>query len=225
MSAVQPLLPMFLKVAGKRAVVVGAGPIGLHKAADLAAAGACVTVIALSFSDDVALGGQLASIERVQRAFAPGDTKGAFVVFAATGVVDVDDAVSADARDHGALVNVVDRADASDFYSGAVVRRGPLTVVVGTSGASPALARKVRERIEQLLPPTLGVLAEVLGEARPKLLARFPNFGERARVLDTFVERAWFRFVTGPTPPQSFASGDDVRSQIARAVEEELLCT
>ncbi len=211
----KPLYPMFLKVAGKRAVVVGGGAVGRHKAAELADAGARVALI----SPELASGGPPpAGVEHLARAFAPGDTAGAFIVVAATGDRAVDDAVAADARAHGALVNVVDRAEQSDFYSGAMIRRGPLAVVVGTSGASPALARKVRQRLEQVLPPALGTLAEVLGAARPRLLERFPVFQERAQVLDAFVEQAWFRFVTAPLLP-----GGEVRSEIKRAVEEELL--
>jgi siroheme synthase-like protein len=178
------LYPLFLKLEGKRALVVGGGEIGLHKARELAASGARVVVVSEVFSGEVAG-------ERVQRKFERGDARGAFIVIAATGVREVDDAVAADGREHGALVNVVDRSDVSDFYAGAVVRRGPLAVVVGTSGASPALARKVRQKIEEVLPASIATLAQRLGDARPRLLARFPDFHERARVLDQFVERAW----------------------------------
>src|SRR5689334_15714727 len=130
-----PLHPVFLKLEGKRVVVVGGGAVGLHKAQELATTGAALVVISKSFSAEVPAGAQ-----RIEREFIAGDTAGAFLVFAATGDASVDDAVAVDARAHGALVNAVDRAEISDFYSGAVVRRGPLTVVVGTSGASPALA-------------------------------------------------------------------------------------
>ena len=220
-----PLYPLFLKLEGKRAVVVGGGPVGAHKAAELARAGALVTVIARVPGDAVrALASGCVAV-LMERAFVAGDTAGAGVVIAATGDPAVDDAVAADARAHGALVNVVDRTDASEFYTGAVVRRGPVTVAVGTSGASPALARKVRERLEQVLPPTLGVLAEALGAARPQLLARFPSIAERARVLDSFVERAWFRFVAGPCgdTPHPGPSVGALRERIDAAIADELL--
>jgi siroheme synthase-like protein len=205
------MYPLFLKLEGRRVLVVGAGAVGAHKARELAAAGAHVVVVATHVRAELPAG-----VEVHARAFAAGDAKGAAVVIAATGDVVVDDAVAADARAHGALVNVVDRPAACDFYCGAVVTRGPVTVLVGTSGASPVLARKVRDRIEQMLPEALGVLADALGAARPRLLARFPVFAERARVLDSFVDRAWFRFVAGPKEA-------DLRARIDASIEDELL--
>jgi siroheme synthase-like protein len=230
-----PLYPLFLKVAGARCVVVGAGNIGLHKARELVAAGARVTIIAPQITArEGGTGAATATAvsrvpegaEHVARAFEPGDTRGALVVIAATGVVDVDDAVCADARASGALVNAVDRTEVSSFYSGATVRRGPLVVAVGTSGASPALARKVRERIERVLPHSIGILADVLGEARPRLLARYPTMQERAGMLDAFVTRALARFAPAPPSSSSETAADDddaLRAAIVRAVEELLV--
>jgi siroheme synthase-like protein len=216
-SAARPLYPLFLKVEGMRAVVVGGGAVGCHKAVELAAAGARVVVISPRFAAEVP-----AALERVERPFAAGDTRGARLVIAATGDRAVDDAVAAEARENGALVNVVDRSEVCDFYSGAVVRRGPLQILIGTSGASPALARKVRQRLEQLLPPSLGVLADVLGRARPRLLAALPSFSARAEALDRFVERAWDRFVRAddPTAPHD---DDALRAAIEAALAREVL--
>jgi siroheme synthase-like protein len=208
---VSALLPVFLKLAGRSTLVVGGGTVAACKAGELLDAGAHVVAVSLAFVDAFP-----AVTERLHRAFQAGDARGATIVFACTGDPAVDDAVARDAEAHGALVNVVDRPEACGFYSGAIVRRGPLVVAVGTSGASPTLARYVRDRINEVLPAGVGVLGEVLGSARPRLLARYPAMPERTRILDTFVKRAWWRFFAGPTRA-------DLARDIEVAVERELL--
>ena len=150
------LLPVFLKLAGRRAVVVGGGPIAARKVLELHDAGANVVVVSLAFIDS------FPAVERIERAFQPGDTQGASIVFACTGVPLIDDSVCRDAEANGALVNAVDRPEVSGFYSAAVVRRGPVTIAVGTSGASPTLARKVRDRIDEVLPAGARECSEVV---------------------------------------------------------------
>lgn len=183
------LFPVFLKLQDRLCVVVGGGPIGAHKAKELLAAGARVRTVSPAFD---AAWDEL-GVERHVRAFTAGDCAGAALVFAATGEPDVDAAIALDARAHGAWLNVVDVPERCDFYSGSTVRRGPLVVVIGTGGASPALARKVRERIDAVLPEALGVLATALGEARAQLLMRYPELATRAKVLDAFVTEAFTR--------------------------------
>jgi siroheme synthase-like protein len=212
---VRPLFPLFLKLDGARCLVVGGGPIAAHKAAELSACGAQLTVVSPAFHaafDEPALAGAV----RVRRPFQPGDSAGARVVVAATGDAAVDAQVAADARAHHALVNAVDNVALSMFFTGGVVRRGPLTVAVGTSGASPALARKVRSMLEDLLPTGLTALARALGAARPALLQTLPVFEERARLMDLFVERALHRLSTSDGPPA------DERT-VAGWIEAELL--
>lgn len=188
--------PLFLKLEGAPCLVVGGGPIGARKAEELLAAGARVTLVSPVTADDWSA--LLSRVHHEARVFAAGDARGMRIVFACTGIALVDDAVAADGRAHGALVNAADRNVSCDFYTGAVVRRGPLQVVVGTGGASPALARKLRQRLEEDLPSGVGELARVLGEARPRLLARYPAFSERAQRLDTFVSAALAR-ISGTT--------------------------
>jgi siroheme synthase-like protein len=206
-------MPIFVKLDGRRALVVGGGPIGARKASELLDVGALVVVVSPSFIDAFPAH---ARVERIVRPYAAGDARGAAIVFACTGDVAVDDAVSRDAQQHGALINVVDRPEVSTFYSGAVVRRGPVVVAVGTAGASPTLARKVRDKIDEMLPAGIGLLGASLGRARPRLLVRYPRMDERARVVEQFVERAWWKFFAGPVRA-------DVARDIDDAVERELL--
>lgn len=187
-----PLYPLFLKLEGERALVVGAGRLAAEKAKELLACGARVVFVAPEIDVGVrALAGEHAQDVTVHaRAFVDDDVDGARIVIAATDDTETNTRVHAAAVRAGALVNVVDVPPLCTFYTGGVVRRGPLTVVVGTSGASPSLARRVRLLLEEQLSPALAPLARALGAARPALLARYPEFKTRAAVLDAFVAEA-----------------------------------
>lgn len=87
-------------------------------------------------------------------------------------------------KERGVLVNVVDRADLCDFTVPSLLERGPVLVAVGTGGVSAGLAKALRLRLETLLPGNLGALADGLGKARAALRSRWPQAGDRRRVLD-----------------------------------------
>lgn len=186
-TAQTPLYPLFLKVEGRRCVVVGGGPIATQKAKELAMSGAHVVVVSPEFvgvaPDEVPDG----RIEHVARRFEPGDARGALVVFSATADPEVDRVVEDDARAAGALVNIVDVPDRCDFYAGAVVRRGQVTISIGTSGASPSLAVALRRRIEAAVPHGVGRMAAAFARVRPTLKATWPVYGDRARKYNALV--------------------------------------
>jgi uroporphyrin-III C-methyltransferase/precorrin-2 dehydrogenase/sirohydrochlorin ferrochelatase len=191
MTPLVPLYPLFLKLEGEPVVVIGGGRMALEKARDLVGAGARVTVVAPTVDDAVKAMAREGSnpLRVVERAFEDADVEGARVVIAATDDTAVNRRVFDRAKAAGALVNVVDVPELCTFYTGGIVRRGPLTVVIGTHGASPSLARRVRLMLEAQLPHALAPLARVLGEMRPRLLARYPVFRARAALLDAFVAR------------------------------------
>ncbi|MFT3968501.1 MAG: NAD(P)-dependent oxidoreductase [Sphingobium sp.] len=108
---------------------------------------------------------------------------------AALALVALDDRAEQDAaaqrlRARGVLLNVVDRPDLCDFTIPAIVDRDPLLIAVGTGGASAGLAKAVRQRVERLLPPGVGMLARALEEARAALRARWPDARDRRGALD-----------------------------------------
>jgi len=160
------VFPLVVDLTGRRVVVVGAGAVGTLKARQLAASGATVTVIAPEVAGDLPDG-----TEVLARRFTGGDLAGAALVVAATGVVEVDDAVVAEARARNALVNVVDDPVRSSFYFTAVHRDGDVVVSVSTQGASPALARWVRDRAAGALPEHLSEVARRLRGEREDLHA------------------------------------------------------
>lgn len=192
MSAVAPeppLYPLFLKVAGRRCVVIGGGPIGAQKARELLVCGALVLAVSPTFDDAWdALANEFPGLLTQERAtWSSRHAAGAFVLFSATADPVVDAQVWDEGHRVGALVNIVDVPHRCDFYAGAVVRRGPVQVLIGTGGASPSLAIALKHRIEGAVLPAHGLLGEALGTWRDRVRTRFPEYRARARRLNCAV--------------------------------------
>lgn len=155
------LLPAFLKLAGRRVVVVGAGPVAASKLDALVRAGADVTVVAPEIHPAI----RTAGVALEERPFAAGDLDGAwFVVAAATPAVNADVAREAGARH--LFVNAVDDPPNASVYLGGVVRRAGVTVAISTSGEAPALAGVLREAIDAILPEDLDRWTDCAREQR-----------------------------------------------------------
>jgi precorrin-2 dehydrogenase/sirohydrochlorin ferrochelatase len=146
--------PVFLELQGKRAVVIGSLAVEEGKDDALRSAGAQVDVFA-------------------NGAWAPEDLDGAFICVASSTDAGERDAIAQAARDRGVLVNVMDDVPNCDFAAPAIVRRGDLVLAISTGGASPAVARKVREDLERRFgaewAETLAVISEVRRETLPAL--------------------------------------------------------
>jgi precorrin-2 dehydrogenase/sirohydrochlorin ferrochelatase len=160
--------PVVLDLHGVPVLVVGAGAVAARKIAGLAAAGALVRVVAPDVTpqlerDHVA--------ELHVRPYEPGDLDGVRLVITATGRADIDATVAADATAAGIWVNAADQPDDCTFILPAVARHGPLSVAVSTDGASPALARRLRDRAAQLLTDDAVALAEQLAVRRAAVRA------------------------------------------------------
>jgi siroheme synthase-like protein len=147
------LLPLFLRLEGKDALVVGAGHIAERKIRDLVDAGALVRVIALEASPGVKELAERGSITRLEtRAFQPSDVEGAWLVVAATSDASTQKSIC-DAADASRIFSIaIDDPPNGSAYSASVIRRGPITIAISTSGEAPALSRLLREVIEQALP-------------------------------------------------------------------------
>src|SRR5215470_16983353 len=142
------LFPMFVKLEGRRVVVVGGGEIAAGKIGGLQQAGARVVIISPAINSQLSALVQENKIEWRQKQFAGEDLEGAFLVVAATSLPSVNESVyrAADAR--GLLCNAVDDIQNCHFYYGAVVQRGDLQIAISTNGKSPALAQRLRKELE-----------------------------------------------------------------------------
>ncbi|MGH3089167.1 MAG: precorrin-2 dehydrogenase/sirohydrochlorin ferrochelatase family protein [Rubrobacteraceae bacterium] len=153
---------MFLNLEGRRCVVVGGGRVADRKARKLLQARAEVVVV----SPEIKPGIESVAVETHRRPYEPGDLDGAFLAFAATDSREVNSAVALEAKELGIPVNVADEPSEGDFALPSTLRRGRLQVAVSTGGASPALARDVRKRLEGVFGPEWARLVEEVGKAR-----------------------------------------------------------
>ena len=183
----QPLYPVSLDVSGRSCLVVGGGRVAARKARTLVECGAAVTVVAPSLSADMeSLVPLLHALER--REYGRGDASAFRLVVTATGIAEVDAAVYADADAAGVWTNSADDPAHSSFILPAVHRDGAVTVSVSTGGLSPALASWLRTRLGSECGDGLGILAELLGEARANL--------KRAGLSSESVD--WLHLLDGP---------------------------
>ncbi|MGH8295268.1 MAG: precorrin-2 dehydrogenase/sirohydrochlorin ferrochelatase family protein, partial [Steroidobacteraceae bacterium] len=159
-------LPVFLQLRAARAVIVGGGRIAARKAELLARAGAHVTVVAPQLQEDLRSRAAAGELTHLAEPFRAAHLDGAALAIAATGLRDVNAAVSEAARERNVPVNVVDDASLSTFIFPAIIDRSPVIAAVGSGGEAPVLARWVREQIEAVLPSGLGALARFMGERR-----------------------------------------------------------
>ena len=172
-----------LDVAGRRCLVVGGGIVGYEKAAGLAACGAAVAVVSPELNDSF----RTLEIEWVPRCYRTGDLAGAFLVIATTSDPKVNSRVSRDAERQGKLCNVADVPELCNFILPAVHRQGPIAVAVSTGDASPALAKRLRSEVAELVGPEHAQLAEELRAMRPEVKERFATYEERRDHFEVIV--------------------------------------
>ncbi len=183
------LFPMFLKLEGRRCLVVGAGPVGEEKIFSLLSCGASVRVVAPRATPGVEALSRDNRIEWQARRFVSRDLDGMEIAIAATGDVGIDRSVFAEAAERSVLCNTVDSPALCDFYFGSIVRRGGLQIAISTAGKSPALAQRLRREIDASLAPDAGRWLEDIGSLRGELLQAAPGGEERKAALHRLAER------------------------------------
>jgi precorrin-2 dehydrogenase / sirohydrochlorin ferrochelatase len=174
---------MFVKLAGRPCLVVGAGPVGESKIASLLDAAATVRVVAPEATPQVQSWAAAGQIEWLARPCEPSDLDAMFLVIAATSSPELHQQIFAEARRRGVLCNVVDVPELCDFYYPAVAQRGALQIAVSTGGQSPALAQRLRKELEEQFGPEYEAWLQQLGEERAKLFAAAMDPEERKRLL------------------------------------------
>jgi uroporphyrin-III C-methyltransferase / precorrin-2 dehydrogenase / sirohydrochlorin ferrochelatase len=184
-------LPVFLDLQTGPVLLIGTGELARAKLRALTAAGARIRWFAASAEHDVQglEPAQLARIELAKGDPLGADLTGVVAVFCA-GAGDIGVAMSARAKSVGLPANVMDDLAHSSFIFPAIVDRGDVVVAIGTGGTSPVVARRVRERIEAVLPARIGDLAKFIGRFRKSIHARIPEMLLRRRF--------WERVIDGP---------------------------
>jgi precorrin-2 dehydrogenase/sirohydrochlorin ferrochelatase len=158
--------PIFLQVERKPVLLVGGGHVALEKIGKLVESGADVTVVAPELIPPVRAFVDEGRATWIERPFQDGDTRGSELVMIATDDGEVNRRVADEARSNGILVNAADDVDNCDFILPSLVRRGEIAIAASTGGSSPAMARWLRERLEEFLTDEVVALADLLAEVR-----------------------------------------------------------
>ena len=180
------LFPMFVKLEGRRVLVVGAGAVGEATIESLLETSASVLVIAPKATPRVREWAREGRIDWQAREYRPADFAGIFLVIAATGSPALHDEIYAEARSRGVLCNAVDEPQRCDFYFPAVVRRGELQIAISTGGLSPALAQRLRKDLEQQFGPEWEAWVTQLGRTRDELQSIPMPPEQRRRLLHQY---------------------------------------
>lgn len=183
------LFPMFLKLSGRKCLIVGAGEVGESKIAGVLETGAHIRVVALEASAAVRQWARERKLELELRAFAPEDLNGVSLTVVATSSRSLNERIYGEAQRRGVLCNVVDVPEFCDFFYPSVVRRGDLQIAVSTSGQSPSLAQKIRQQLEKQFGPGYAEWVAELGETRRLILASDLDKGRKLELLHSLASR------------------------------------
>jgi precorrin-2 dehydrogenase/sirohydrochlorin ferrochelatase len=184
------LFPMYLKLEGRRCLVVGAGNVAEGKIAGLLETGARVLVVAIRALPAVAQWAEAGQIDLQLRPFSADDLDSVFLAIVATSSADLNNEIYRETHQRGVLCNVVDVPELCDFYYPAVVRRGDLQIAISTNGHSPALAKRLREQLEQQFGPGYAEWLAELGETRKVVMASNLSADCKRELLLSLANRA-----------------------------------
>jgi len=176
-------LPIFLDLGGRPCLVIGGGELAEAKVRSLVDAGAIVTVASREATDGIKLQAAGGLVRYLAREYDPGDLRGNTLVYVATENDEVAHCAAREARELGILLNVADNPECSDFISPAAFKRGDLQIAISTSGSSPAVARMLRQRLEQQIGPGYAFVLEIMRRARQFLRKREADQRARACIL------------------------------------------
>ncbi|WP_296184134.1 siroheme synthase CysG [Pseudomonas sp. UBA1879] len=172
-------LPLFHNLRGACVLVVGGGEIALRKSRLLADAGAVLRVVAPEIGTELRELIDSSGGEQILRGYDAADANGCVLIIAATDDEPLNAQVSADARQRGVPVNVVDAPALCSVIFPAIVDRSPLVIAVSSGGDAPVLARLIRAKLESWIPPTYGHLAGLAARFRHQVKNLFPNVQQR----------------------------------------------
>ncbi len=205
--------PVFFDLDGQKVLVVGGGEVALRKITLLERTGASITVVAPEIHPELKARADAGLVRLSVREFEPDDLNGARLVIVATSRRAVNRFIAKLSEARGIPVNVVDDREASRFIVPAIIDRDPVLVAVSTGGTSPVLARRLRERLEALIPKRIGELANWLRALRGPA---------RLKLRDTDERRRYFEAVVDGPAARRFIEGD---SHGAERLAQQLLAT
>jgi len=221
--------PLMLDVRGRRAIVIGGDRVAAEKATALSASGAHVSMLSQEFCTELLAMAEQKQVTLWHKAYAPGDLAGAFVVIAATNDPQLIQAIWAETQERGQLVNIVDVPEYCSFILPSVLRREQLTIAVSTEGASPSLAKRIRQSLEELFPPAYGTYIRLAALVRAYLRKNGISYDQRDEFFsDFFASDVLGRLEQGDTEQAAVITaalllkyGIDIPADVLEAALEE----
>jgi precorrin-2 dehydrogenase / sirohydrochlorin ferrochelatase len=177
-----------LKLEGKKVVVVGGGKVAERKVTGLLGTGSDILVISPIATDELKRLAGCGRIEWLEKSFSKEDLDGAFLIFAATNDNEINQYIRTVANDQQ-LVTIVDDPGGSDFHVPSHIQRGRLSIAVSTGGASPILARTIREQLEQQFDEGFEEYLEFLFSARQRVLKEVKDASSKRKILSAIASR------------------------------------
>ena len=171
--------PVMLDIRERDAIVVGGNRVAAEKAASLSASGAHVTVLGPTFCPELLQESEAGQVTLRRKAYEPGDLAGAFVVVAVAESPELVEAIWAETQERGQLVNIVDVPAYCTFILPSILRREQLTIAVSTEGASPGLAKRIRQELEAYFPLAYGPYVRLAALARAHLRQSGVSYEQR----------------------------------------------
>jgi precorrin-2 dehydrogenase len=203
--------PVYIQLRQQSCVVIGGGKIAEGKVEGLLAVEAKVTVISPGLTQRLHELAEEKQITYLARVYQPGDLTGAFMVICATDQAEINQQVWEEANSNHQLVNVVDDTPRCNFIAPSILRKGDLTIAISTGGKAPALAVRLKERLQRELGPEYERFLQLAGELRGPLAQHVPDFETRKAL--------WYELVDSEIL-DVLARGDEIsaREIISRVV-------
>ena len=187
--------PVSLDISNEKCVVVGGGDVSERKITRLLECGARVVLVGKTITSGLRAMKNEGTIEHVPCDYSEEHIEGAFLVIGATDRDDVNEKIYRDSRSRGILVNIVDEPARCNFIVPAIFRRKDLLIAVSTGGKSPALARRLREKMEEKYGPEYGILLDIMGNLRRKIIARGDTSAENKRIFESVLDSDILRHI------------------------------
>ena len=182
------LYPIFVKLTGKKCIVIGGGRVATQKVKKLLKARGFVTVISPKVTEILKEYASRNAIQVIRRQYRAGDLERAFLVISATDSKKINESIAEEAREEKILCNIVDDPSLCDFYVPSICERDDLKIAISTNGKSPAVAKKIKEELSQLYGPQIGSLLKGLGSLRKKLARKVLESRRRSEILSRIVQ-------------------------------------
>jgi precorrin-2 dehydrogenase/sirohydrochlorin ferrochelatase len=199
--------PIFLELAGRRAVLIGGGAVAVRKAQALLAAGSRLVVVAEHVDDMLTALCTRSDAKLIRSKYSKNYLTGAVIAIAATNNQQLNRRIYKDCQELEILCNVVDQPELCDFFVPAVVKRGDLQIAIGTEGYCPAYAGHLRKKLEQTFTNKHGEFLADLETLRKRIIKDVPNPADRKALLGKLVDDKSFEYFikNGPAKWQAYA--------------------